>query len=106
MKRSNTPSFVVTLPLLLEQWQIDKLEKDFRVDCKIYNALRSELVNRYNQMIKTKKYRYWIKIYRKSKLNSKQRKEAKEQLDLLRKEYRITSSDVEKDIKKYLKDSP
>ena len=101
MKRSSTPSYNLTLKLLPEQWQKDKLDKDFRVACKIYNSLRGELLNRYNQMIKTKRYRYWLETYRKEKPRSERRKEAKAQLESIRKEFRLSSFDFEKDIKKY-----
>ena len=101
LKRSSTPSYILTLPLLLEQWQKDRLDTDFRVACDIYNSMRRELSNRYNQMLKTKKYRYWYKLFRNSKPRSEQRKEAKKQLADLRAAYRLTGEDVEKDIKKY-----
>ena len=101
MKRSTTPSFIITLPLLLEPWQEHRLDTDFAVSCKIYNSLRCEVMNRYNQMVKTKRYRYWLKPYRKEKKGSELRKQAKEQLESMRKEFRLSKYDVEKDIKKY-----
>ena len=41
MKRSSTHSFVLTLPLVTEPWQRDRLNKDFRVACAVENLISS-----------------------------------------------------------------
>lgn len=101
MKRSTTPSFILTLPLILEPWQYDKLETDFFVSCNIYNNLRRECLNRYNQMCKTREYKYWLKTYRNSKSNAKLHKEAKLHLEEMRKRHRLSEYEFQKDIKEY-----
>lgn len=64
MKRSKTPSFILTLPLATEPWQEHRLNKDFGIACKIYNMLIKEVFCKYNQMRKTKRYRKALNKYR------------------------------------------
>lgn len=39
MARSTTPTCCLTLPLRLEKWQEDKLDKRFEIARQIYNTL-------------------------------------------------------------------
>ena len=50
--------FIIELPLEVEKWQSDII--DNRLECArhLYNSLLSVEIKRYNEMIKTKKYRY------------------------------------------------
>ncbi len=49
--------FTIQLPLKTSKWQSDILDKRFEIARKIYNTLLSKSIKRYNEMIKTKKYR-------------------------------------------------
>ena len=53
-------NFVVQFPLVVEKWQSDILNKRFEIARKIYNSLVRISLNRYKELIKTKKYRELI----------------------------------------------
>ena len=53
-------NFVVQFPLIVEKWQSDILNKRFEIARKIYNSLVRISLNRYKELIKTKKYRELI----------------------------------------------
>lgn len=97
MKRTTTESCILTLPLRPEKWQYDKLETDFRIGCQIYNCLRRETWNRYNQMIRTKR---WKATLAQSE-SAEERKALFEQQKQLRKEYRLSEYAFHADVKKY-----
>lgn len=50
-------NFCITFPLVTEKYQEDILNKRFEIGRRIYNSLVSVTQNRYNEMVKTKKYR-------------------------------------------------
>lgn len=93
MKRSKTPSFILTLPLATEPWQEQQLNKDFGVACKMYNMLVRDVSNRYNQMRKTKRYRKMLNSYRTASNGNKS--ECLELLKQIRSEYRLTQYGIE-----------
>jgi hypothetical protein len=58
MAKSEKKCFVVQIPLNLEKFQIDFLNKKLE-DCrKVYNTVLSITLKRYKEMQKTKKYKY------------------------------------------------
>ena len=57
MKR-NEDYFIIELPLEVEKWQADIIDKRLECGRHLYNSLLSIEIKRYNEMIKTKKYRY------------------------------------------------
>lgn len=57
MKKSKTPSFVLTLPLCCEKWQKDRLDKLFRVCCNIYNNLTADRLGALKSMERTKRWK-------------------------------------------------
>ena len=57
MKR-NEDYFIIELPLEVEIWQADIIDKGLEFARHLYNSLLSVEIKRYNEMIKTKKYRY------------------------------------------------
>ena len=50
-------NFIVQFPLKTEKYQKDILNKRFEIGRKIYNSLVNVTQKRYEEMIKTKKYR-------------------------------------------------
>lgn len=57
MKQDND-YFMIELPLEVEKWQADVIDKRLECARHLYNSLLSVEIKRYNEMIKTKKYRY------------------------------------------------
>ena len=57
MKRASTPSFVLTLPLVYEPWQKDKLDKLFRVCCNMVNNLTANRLGALKSMERTKQWK-------------------------------------------------
>lgn len=94
MKRSKTPSFILTLPLATEPWQEHRLNKDFGVACKIYNMLVRDVSCRYNQMRKTRRYRKALNSYRTAPKGKKG--QYSDLLKQIQTEYRLTQYGVEK----------
>lgn len=52
--------FVMTLPLMPELWQKEKLNKRFEVNRQIYNAILGEGLKRYRRMKERRDYRVLI----------------------------------------------
>ncbi len=93
MRRSSTHSFVLTLPLVAEPWQRDRLNKDFRVACSIQNTVTHGVYTRYKQMIKTRRYRKALAAYR---LASKgQKGDCAKKLQQIQYEYGLTEFQIE-----------
>lgn len=97
-------NFCITVPLVIEVFQEDILNKRFEIGRKIYNSLVSVTKRRYKEMIKTKKYRY-IKaelkeIYNSAdKANIKRQKELYKELNQLYKDYRLNEYSFHADVK-------
>lgn len=99
MKRSKTPSFILTLPLATETWQEHRLNKDFGVACKIYNMLVRDISCRYNQMRKTRRYRKALNSYRTAPNGKKG--QYSELLKQIQKEYGFSEFSIKLEIKPY-----
>ena len=105
-------NFVVQFPLVVEKWQSDILNKRFEIARKIYNSLVRISLNRYKEMIKTKKYRELTANIQKDKygknLKNKNNKEIFSKIDQMRIDYKLSEyhfhADV-KDFQKYFKKS-
>lgn len=87
--------FIIELLLNTEKYQEDII--DTRLECgrKIYNALLHIVLNRYNEMKKTKVYR---NLYKDLTGNSKTDKDVWKQIEQMRKDYRLTENDFKNDI--------
>ena len=101
-KQSNKNYFIIELPLVTEKYQEDII--DTRLECgrKIYNALLNIVLKRYNEMKKTKVYR---NLYKDLTGDSKVDKVVWQQIEQMRKDYRLTENDVQpmyKHFKKHL----
>ncbi len=100
-------NFIVQFPLIIEKWQCDILNKRFEIARKIYNSLVRISLNRYNEMVKTKKYRELItdiqKDSQEKSLKNKHNKEIFEQINKLRLEHRLSEFHFHTDVKKFQK---
>lgn len=92
--------FVMTLPLMPELWQKEKLNKRFEVNRQIYNAILGEGLKRYRRMKERRDYRVLIQMLD-STVDVKERKRIYEKLDILEEEYRLRRFDFTKDATKY-----
>ena len=57
MKKSNTDTCCLTLPLKLEKWQEDRLAKRFEIARQLYNTLVHAELKRLAQVKQTAEYR-------------------------------------------------
>ena len=78
MKQTSTPSYVLTLPLRCEKWQIDRLNKVFRVANRLYNSLVADRRRALEQLERTKAWRENTKeiagLFANKELSEKERK--------------------------------
>lgn len=100
--REENQYFVLTLPLCLEPWQADRLDKALEVNRRIYNALLREGMKRCRQMQQTRLYReLWQELS--SCNDTKRRKQLYRQLDGLKEQYRLRLYDFSRDSTAYRK---
>ena len=96
-------NFILQFPLKTQKWQEDVLDKRFNIARMIYNSLVNISLKRYHEMIKTTKYRELnseiTKLYKNKKANQKKIKIVGKELNNLRKEYKLTEYDFQKDVK-------
>ena len=96
-------NFIVEFPLKTELWQKDILNKRLNIARIIYNSLVNISLKRYHEMIKTNKYRNLKnkirKLSKNKKSNKKKLNKLYKELGELRKEYRLTEYDFQKDVK-------
>jgi hypothetical protein len=99
--RNSETSFIIQFPLIIERFQEDVLNKRMEIGRKIYNSLVTVTRKRYNEMIKTKLYRYLMEQLRELKENkeNQKRKQIIAQLDDLRTQYRINEYAFHQDVK-------
>jgi len=100
-KKATTDSFILTLPLVLEPWQQDKLNMDFDVACNIYNAMVRKTTARYNQMLKTKTYKELVEQRKQTQAGTTERKIINTQLNELTQTYRLSEYEFHADIKDF-----
>ena len=56
MKRSSTDTCCLTLPLKLEKWQSDRLEKRFEIGRQIYNTIVHAELKKLRKLERTQQY--------------------------------------------------
>lgn len=90
-------NFILQFPLRTERYQEDILDKRFEIGRKIYNSLVTVTQKRYNEMIKTKKYRNLM-----SSLSGDKKKDSSiwKQVNEIRKEYGMSEYSFHEDVKK------
>jgi hypothetical protein len=67
-KKQTKQRFVLNLKLITEKWHEDMLNVRFEIGRQLYNAILGKALNRYKEMIKTKKYRNNPELF--TKVNS------------------------------------
>lgn len=90
MRRTRTPRFILTLPLITQPFQNNILAKRFEVGRKIYNACLGGAVKRYKSMIRSRLYNQTMKLTK--------GKDKNKMLHDLRKVYRLFEYDFHSDI--------
>ncbi|MDG5786361.1 hypothetical protein QA612_02580 [Evansella sp. AB-P1] len=53
-------SYILSLPLVTEEWQEDVLSKRLEIARNMYNACLGRLMKRYRRMKQDKEYRCWV----------------------------------------------
>ena len=96
-EQNTMANFIVQLPLKIEKYQEDILNKRFEIGRQIYNSLVNVTQKRYKEMIKTKKYRNLI-----SQLsgNKKEDKTIWKEISEIRKLYGMSEYSFHSDVKK------
>lgn len=89
--------YVLELPLKTTPYQEPILSKRFSIERKLYNILLSTITKRVSEMKKTKRYREAMN----DRIDGKLTKAAKATLKDLYKEYRLSKTEFEKDLKKH-----
>ncbi|MBR3640886.1 MAG: hypothetical protein IKN53_02510 [Oscillibacter sp.] len=107
MARATTDTCCLTLPLVTEKWQSDKLEKRFEIARQIYNTLLNYELKKLRRLERTEEYAALQselqKLYEEGKRESKEYKEKQKQREELRKKARFTEYDFKSDIKDFYK---
>lgn len=106
MAKEPKQRFVLNLKLKTEKWQEDVLNKRFEIGRHLYNSVLGKAFNRYNEMIKTKKWREnqssLFEIYKIHKNNEKLlKKNSKSFYDIrneMLKEFRLNEYSLHEDI--------
>jgi len=97
-------NFITQFPLITEKYQEDVLNKRFEIGRNIYNSLVNVTLKRYNEMVKTKLYRFikseLAEIYKSNdKTKLKHKKELCTQLNELHKQYKLSEYSFYADVK-------
>lgn len=96
MKRSSGERFIVEFPLKTEVYQEHVLYKRFEIGRHMFNSLANITLKRYKEMIKTKKYRRFTDQLKTA--SDRDKKVIYKEIQLMRKEYRLTEYEFHKDI--------
>ena len=105
-KKSTSDTCCLTLPLVLEKWQSDRLEKRFEIARQIYNTLLIFEMKKLRRLEQSEEYiRIQGELRRddEKKPNAAERKLLYRQLDALRKGAGFTEYDFKTDIKDFYK---
>lgn len=87
-------NFILELPLNSKSFELDVLNKRFRIAERMYNKLLSIAVSRLNNLKKNNKYKYYLKLYSTTK-DAKLKKEYSFKLYKLRKSFKLTEYDLQ-----------
>lgn len=88
--KNSTPSFVLTLPMVMGLNEQDLLYKEFRKCGIIYNQLVSVTTKMWHQLRKTRKYRELMAAIAKAAPDSDEQKALFKQREKMLKEYRFS----------------
>lgn len=106
MAKESKGRYVLNLKLETEKFQEDILCTRFEIGRKLYNSVLGKALNRYNEMIKTKRWREnqdsMSQIYKIEKDKAKAKKLLREYYDIRKemlKEFRLNEYSLHEDIK-------
>ena len=106
-KKSTTDTCCLTLPLVLEKWQSDRLEKRFEIARQIYNTLLNYELKKLRRLEQSEAYvavqSEIQKLYEAEKRDNDALKKLYQQREKLRKEAGFTEYDFKTDIKDFYK---
>ncbi len=105
-KKSTSDTCCLTLPLVLEKWQSDRLEKRFEIARQIYNTLLNFELKKLRRLEQSEDYiRIQGELRRddEEKPNAAERKQLYRRLEALRKGAGFTEYDFKTDIKDFYK---
>lgn len=106
-KRSTTDTCCLTLPLVLEKWQSDRLEKRFEIARQIYNTLLNYELKKLRRLEQSEEYAaIQAEIqqhYREDQRNQTALKKLYQQREKIRKEMGFTEYGFKTDIKEFYK---
>lgn len=102
MARATTDTCCLTLPLKLEKWQADRLEKRLEIARAIYNTLLNFELKKLRRMESSEEYRS-IQEKIKAATEEKTRDKLYDQLDKLRKNFGFTEYAFKTDMKPFYK---
>lgn len=88
--KNSTPSFVLTLPMVIGLNEQDYLNKEFKKCGIIYNQLVNATTKMWHQLRKTRKYRELMAALAKAALDSDEQKALFKQREKMLKEYRFS----------------
>lgn len=98
--------YILTLKLETDRFQEDVLSKRFEIGRQIYNSVLGKSLNRYKEMIKTKRWREnqdnIVNIYKTEKDEKKRKKLAKQYFEIKKsmlKEFNISEYSLHSDVK-------
>lgn len=107
MARATTETCCLTLPLVLEKWQSDRLEKRFEIGRQIYNTLVRYELKKLRRLEETEEYNTVMVQLRQAleetPKNSKRIKSLYKQKDELQRNFGFTEYDFKTDIKPFYK---
>ena len=105
--KATTPSCCLTLPLRLEKWQSDRLEKRFEIARQIYNTLLRFELNKLKRLEQSEAYSSIMSqiaaCYDKEEKNEKDLKKLYKQLDDQRKAANFNEYGFKSDVKAFYK---
>ena len=107
MAKATTDTCCLTLPLILEKWQSDKLEKRFEIARQIYNTLLHYELKKLRRLEQSEEYSAVQaeiqQLYDKAEHDKAALKKCFQRLDSLRKSTGFTEYDFKTDIKAFYK---
>lgn len=106
-KKSTTDTCCLTLPLVLEKWQSDRLEKRFEIARQIYNTLLNFELKKLRRLEQSEEYSAIQaeiqKLYEEEKRDNDALKKLYQQREKLRKDAGFTEYDFKTDVKDFYK---
>ena len=102
MARSTTDTCCLTLPLVLEKWQMDRLDKRLEIARQIYNTLLRFELKKLHRMEESEAYKA-IQSRLKETTDEKEHKRQYKELDKLRKDAGFSEFDFKTDIEAFYK---